>query len=87
METAVLQGIVVDAGTKEVIEDAIIQIEGTELKTTTDEDGEFYIDTIIPATYTIRIIAFGYKEYEQSNIVLNSGNEEQEFSFGMISDE
>ena len=87
VETAVLQGTVVDADTKEVIEDAIIQIEGTELKTTTDEDGEFYIDTIIPATYTIRIIAFGYKEYEQSNIVLNSGNEEQEFSFGMISDE
>ena len=83
VETAVLQGTVVDADTKEVIEDAIIQIAGTELKTTTDQDGEFYIDTILPATYTIKIIAFGYKEYQQTNVELKSGNEEQEFSFEM----
>ena len=78
-----MQGTVIDADTKEVIEDAIIQIAGTELKTTTDQDGEFYIDTILPATYTIKIIAFGYKEYQQTNIELKSGNEEQEFSFEM----
>jgi hypothetical protein len=83
VETAVLQGTIIDADTKEAIEDAIIQISGTNLKTTTDEDGEFYIDTVLPATYTINIIAFGYKEYQQTNLVLNSGNEEQEFSFEM----
>jgi hypothetical protein len=83
VETAVLQGTITDAETQEIIEDAIIEIAGTDLKTTTDENGEFYIDTVIPATYTIRIIAFGYKQYQQTNVVLNSGNEEQEFSFGM----
>jgi hypothetical protein len=83
VETAVLQGTITDAKTNEVIEDAIIEIAGTDFKTTTDENGEFYIDTVIPATYTIRIIAFGYKQYQQTNVVLNSGNEEQEFSFGM----
>jgi hypothetical protein len=83
VETAVLQGTITDAKTNESIEDAIIEIAGTDLKTTTDENGEFYIDTILPATYTIRIIAFGYKQYLQTNVVLTSGNEEQEFSFGM----
>ena len=83
VETAVFQGTVVDAESKTAIEDAIIQIVGTDLKTTTDEDGEFYLDAVIPATYTIKIIAFGYKEMEQTNVVINSGNEEQEFSFEM----
>ena len=83
VETAVLQGTITDAETHEVIEDAIIEIAGTDFKTTTDENGEFYIDTVIPATYTIRIIAFGYKEFQQTNVELLSGNEEKEFSFGM----
>ena len=83
VETAIFQGTVVDADSKTAIEDAIIQIVGTDLKTTTDEDGEFYLDTVLPATYTVKIIAFGYKEMEQTNVVINSGNEEQEFSFEM----
>jgi hypothetical protein len=83
VETAVLQGTITDAETHQAIEDAIIEIAGTDFKTTTDENGEFYIDTVIPATYTIRIIAFGYKEFQQTNIELLSGNEEKEFSFGM----
>ena len=83
VETTVFQGTVTDADTKEVIEDAIIQIAGTDLKTTTDENGEFYIDTVVPATYTIKIIAFGYKEFQQTNIELKPDNDEQEFSFEM----
>ena len=83
VETTVFQGTVTDADTKEVIEDAIIQIAGTDLKTTTDENGEFYIDTVVPATYTIKIIAFGYKEFQQTNVELKPDNDEQEFSFEM----
>ena len=83
VETTVFQGTITDADTKEVIEDAIIQIAGTDLKTTTDENGEFYIDTVVPATYTIKIIAFGYKEFQQTNVELKPDNDEQEFSFEM----
>jgi hypothetical protein len=32
---------------------------------------------------SVRIIAFGYKEFQQTNVELLSGNEEKEFSFGM----
>lgn len=48
---------------------------GTELKTTTDQD----VNSISTPYYQpyIKIIAFGYKEYQQTNIELKSGNEEQ----------
>ncbi|MEI7425273.1 MAG: carboxypeptidase-like regulatory domain-containing protein [Candidatus Staskawiczbacteria bacterium] len=82
-ETAILQGNITNAQTNETIEDAIIEIKNTTLNATTDEDGEFYIDQVIPATYTLKITAVGYKELEIKNIELASNNEEQEFSFSL----
>ncbi len=83
VEPAYLQGSVTDAETNEAIEDAIVEIVNTEFSSVTDEDGEFYMDEIVPGTYTIRIAAFGYKDLEISGVELTSGNETQEFSYTM----
>ena len=81
--TAVFQGVVSDAETEEVIEDAMVEIIETNLSTTTDEDGEFYMDEVVAGTYTIKITAVGYKDFQQIGLELASGNEEQEFAFSL----
>ena len=83
INTAVLQGIISDAQTNQIIEDAIIEIDNTNHKTTTNENGEFFIENIIPGTYSIKLLAFGHEEYHQSNLVLASGNQSQKFNFSM----
>ena len=87
VEPAFLQGTLTDAETNEAIEDAIVEIVNAEFSTVTDEDGEFYIDQIIPGTYSIRIAAFGYKDLEISGVELASGNETQEFAYTMEKEE
>ncbi|MEI6696765.1 MAG: carboxypeptidase-like regulatory domain-containing protein [Bacteroidota bacterium] len=83
VNAAVFQGTVTDTETEEVIEDAIVEILGTTLSTTTDEDGEFYLDEVLPGTYSIIIKAVGYKDFQQSGIELASSNEEQEFTYSL----
>ena len=87
VEPAFLQGTLTDAETNEAIEDAIVEIVNTDFSTVTDEDGEFYMDEIVPGTYTIRIAAFGYKDLEISGVELASDNEEQEFNYTMEKEE
>ena len=87
VEPAYLQGTITDAETNEAIEDAIVEIANTEFSSVTDEDGEFYIDELVPGTYIIRIAAFGYKDLEISGVELVSNNEEQEFSYTMEKEE
>ena len=82
-EKTVCQGFVSNAVTNEIIEDAIIEIDGTDYKTITDNNGEFIIENIKPDTYNIKIKAFGYEEYHQANIVLALGNQSQKFNFRM----
>lgn len=81
VNTAIFQGCITDTATSEIIEDAMIEIVGTNINGTTDEDGEFYLDNITPGSYTIRIVALGYKEIQKTGIELSSDNEEQEFDF------
>ena len=83
VNAAIFQGTVTDAETDEVIEDAMVEILGTTISTTTDEDGEFYTDEVVPGTYTIKITAVGYKDFQQSGVELTSDNEEQEFSLSL----
>jgi hemerythrin len=83
VETAILQGSITNAQTNQAIENAIIEVKGTTLNAITDEDGEFYIDQVKPATYTLKISAVGYKELEIKGIKIASNNEEQEFSFSL----
>lgn len=81
--TATLQGCITDAQTNQAIEDAIVEIQGTTHSTTTDQNGEFYIDEISPATYTLAISAVGYTQLQACNIRLAPDNEEQEFNFSL----
>lgn len=83
VNAAFLQGTITDSESGEIIEDAIVEIEGTELTTTTNESGEFYIDEVVPGTYTLKITAFGYKELLKTGIKLASDNEDQKFAFSM----
>jgi len=83
INSAVFQGKVIDSESKAAIEDAIVEIVGTNYSATTEEDGGFYRDEVIPGSYTVKITAVGYKELLKTGIVLSSDNENQEFSFAM----
>jgi hypothetical protein len=81
--TTTLQGCITDAQTNQAIEDAIVEIQGTPHSTTTDQNGEFYIDEIPSGTYTLAISAVGYTQLQACNIRLVLDNEEQEFNFAL----
>lgn len=83
VNVAMFQGNITDAETNAVIEDVIVEIVGTDFNSTTDEDGDFYMDDVVPGTYTVKITAFGYKELLKTGIELVSDNEDQEFDFVM----
>jgi hypothetical protein len=83
INAAVFQGMVIDAITKEAIEDAIVEIAATGYNDTTDKSGKFYIDEIVPGSYTFIIKTIGYKEIEQKDMELTSDNIKQEFIFAL----
>jgi hypothetical protein len=81
VEAATMKGIITDKETSKPIEDAMIEIVGTNFNATTDEKGNFILEEVIPGNYTIKIMALGYNELEKTGIKLDSENDKQEFAF------
>ena len=80
-ETSFLQGKITDTETKAEIEDVNVEVVNTDFKAITDENGDYYIDELPAATYSIKITAPGYKELIVKNIQLQPNNEDQEFNY------
>jgi hypothetical protein len=57
-------GRVVDM-TAQAIPDALVDVLDAGLRDTTDNDGQFVFDSIVPGTHTIRVVAVGYKPQTQ----------------------
>jgi len=56
-----IKGRVVDADTREAVEGAAVEVDGTELGATTSEDGTFQIDNVAPGSQRVLVSAVGYK--------------------------
>jgi len=71
----ILTGMVTDIKTNKAIEDAIVELDGTEINSTTDENGEFYIDEVPVATYKLTATKDGYVSLTLENIVIVADQE------------
>lgn len=66
--TGKIAGIVSDAATGEPMMGVNIWLEGTEMGTSSGEDGDFYIINVPPGTYTINFQMVGYQKYVVENV-------------------
>ena len=71
----ILTGVVTDIKTNKAIEDAIVELDGTEINSITDENGEFYIDEVPVATYKLTATKDGYVSLTLENIVIVADQE------------
>lgn len=70
-----ISGIITDKLTQQPLPYASIQVEQTQKGALSDSGGKFRVTGIIPKTYNITISKIGYKPYRTTNVVVNSGNE------------
>lgn len=68
-----ISGKIVDKLTNEKLVCATVQVEGTEIKTSTDIEGRFEIKGLDPGSYSLKVTYISYKETTVSNIVLKEG--------------
>jgi protocatechuate 3,4-dioxygenase beta subunit len=73
--TGMISGTVTDSETGDPIADAIVQLEGTEEATTTDEDGVFIFDTVTAGPVNIVCTKELYKNLNLAGIVVKAGEE------------
>lgn len=71
-QTGSIEGIIVDADSKETVIGAYVTIDGTSEGSTTDIDG-LYVIRIEPGTYTINISSLGYETMKIENVVVTEG--------------
>jgi hypothetical protein len=70
-----VSGKVIDKSSQEVLPFVNLQLSGTNLGATTNENGEFRISNIPVKTYNLIVSYVGYKSFTLYNLVVNSGNE------------
>jgi TonB dependent receptor/CarboxypepD_reg-like domain/TonB-dependent Receptor Plug Domain len=71
-------GTVKDKNTQESLIGVTLQLEGTQLGAVTDLDGRFKIENISPGSYNIRVNFLGYVSQTLFNIVVTSGNSNEQ---------
>ncbi|MGM0547144.1 MAG: carboxypeptidase regulatory-like domain-containing protein [Bacteroidota bacterium] len=69
-----LSGEVVDASTQEAISGAQIMLEGSDMETTSGDDGSFTFDSVEPGSYTITASAEGYEDWEEDITINEDGD-------------
>ena len=66
--TTNIMGKVIDKNTMEELAGVTVCIEGTDIKTFTDIDGNFNIEGIQPGKYNVTVSYISYKDKEMSNV-------------------
>ncbi|MDP8206533.1 MAG: carboxypeptidase regulatory-like domain-containing protein [Candidatus Electryonea clarkiae] len=72
-----VEGVVTDAETEDVIEDA--EVTFANLTEVTDEDGYYRIEGLHPDLHTVTIEADGYEIYTETGIEINDGENDYDF--------
>jgi hypothetical protein len=81
-----ISGVVTDNTDSSPIEDAEVVIEGLNLSTSTDEDGEYYFEKVPAGVYAMKVSATTYKVENNANVEVISGTGIA-VDFGMSSEE
>lgn len=66
--TTTITGKVFDKSTNEELAGVVVSVEGTDMKTYTDMDGNFSIEGVIPGKYNLNVSYISYKEKEVKNV-------------------
>ena len=82
--TYTLTGTVVNAGTNDMISDANVEVENSDMSATTDENGAFTIEGLTQGSYTIKVSAEGYKD---SEVKVNVGDDTQKIVIKLTPEE
>lgn len=69
-----LSGTVVDVKTHETLPSVTVKLEGTDIGTVTDVEGNFTIQNIPPKTYNVTVQSIDHKRQTLYNVVITSGN-------------
>lgn len=72
----IITGTVVDKKTQEPIPSVSISLEGNNIGTVTDVDGNFRLEEVEPNTYNLRVKSVDYREQTIYNVVVTTGNSE-----------
>ena len=70
-----IRGIVIDKLSQTPIIGATVQINNSEIKAITDENGNYVLTEITPERYDIKVSFVGYKEVVIPNVIVTSGKE------------
>lgn len=81
--TYTIAGTVVNAETNEMISDANVEVEDSDMSATTDDNGAFTIEGLSQGSYTLKVSAEGYKE---SEVKVNVGDETQKMVIKLTSE-
>jgi hypothetical protein len=74
-QTGSITGVVLDKNTQLPVADASVQLQNTQLGTSSDALGKFRLQGIPVKTYNVIISRVGYKSFTIFNSIINSGNE------------
>ncbi len=69
----VLLGRVSDAVTGRGVADAVLSLLGTDMEVTSDIDGRFRFDRVVPGQYRLRVRAIGYRPFIRTDLRVGSG--------------
>ncbi len=76
-EKGKISGVVIDAETQEKLPGANIIIEGTNIGTATNSNGEYFLINLSPNKYTLIASFIGYQKMIVRNVIVNSGRTTQ----------
>lgn len=68
--TSIMSGTVLDAATGEALVGAVVEVEGTDLKTYTDLNGEFTLNEVKVGACNLKVNYISYREVKVNNIQL-----------------
>lgn len=68
--TSIMNGTVLDAATGEALVGAVVEVEGTDLKTYTDLNGEFTLKDVKVGECNLKVNYISYREVKVNNIQL-----------------
>jgi len=74
VKTGTITGTVIDKNTQEKLIGASVSLDGTQLGTLTDVEGNFKITGIVPKSYNLKIQYVGYFPKNIYNVVVTTGN-------------
>lgn len=73
--TGMIFGTITDSETGEAIVNVIVELEGVDEATTTDENGDYFFDEVAPGIHNVSCILDGYESLELEDISIVAGEE------------